>query len=276
MIAAPALPWWQDLTPRQIARLAEEDGVAVLPLAAIEQHGEHLPLSTDLDIALGLLHAALPKLRPGLPVCVLPPLAVGLSLEHCAFAGTLSLSPETALASLVELGDSVARAGFRRLVLFNSHGGNKALVDLAALKLRVAHRMLVVRANYFRFAPPPDALPAAELRHGLHGGALETAMMLHLAPHKVRTEAIADFASIGREMAALGGVLGPEGEAGFGWMAQDLNPGGATGDARLGDAVLGAHLVDHFAGVLARVIEDARDFALAGLVPAEDRAAPPG
>lgn len=159
MIAAPALPWWQDLTPRQIARLAEEDGVAVLPLAAIEQHGEHLPLSTDLDIALGLLHAALPKLRPGLPVCVLPPLAVGLSLEHCAFAGTLSLSPETALASLVELGDSVARAGFRRLVLFNSHGGNKALVDLAALKLRVAHRMLVVRANYFRFAPRPMRCP---------------------------------------------------------------------------------------------------------------------
>lgn len=277
MIAAPALPWWQDLTPRQIARLAEEDGVAVLPLAAIEQHGEHLPLSTDLDIALGLLHAALPKLRPGLPVCVLPPLAVGLSLEHCAFAGTLSLSPETALASLVELGDSVARAGFRRLVLFNSHGGNKALVDLAALKLRVAHRMLVVRANYFRFAPPPpDALPAAELRHGLHGGALETAMMLHLAPHKVRTEVIADFASIGRDMAAHRSVLGPEGEAGFGWMAQDLNPVGATGDARLGDAVLGARLVDHFAGVLARVIEDARDFALAGLVPAEDRAAPPG
>ena len=77
MTAQPALPWWQELTPRQIARLADEDGVAILPLAAIEQHGEHLPLSTDLDIALGLLQAALPTLRPGLPVCVLPPLAVG-------------------------------------------------------------------------------------------------------------------------------------------------------------------------------------------------------
>lgn len=276
MTVPVALPWWQDLTPQRIARLAADDGVAILPLAAVEQHGEHLPLSTDLDIALGLLEAALPKLRAGLPLCVLPPLAVGLSLEHCAFAGTLSLSPETALASLVELGDSVARAGFRRLMLFNSHGGNKAVVDLAALKLRVAHRMLVVRANYFRFAPPPDALPAAELRHGLHGGALETAMMLHLAPHKVRTEAIADFASIGRDMAAQAGVLGPEGEAGFGWMAQDLNAGGATGDARLGDTVLGARLVDHFAGTLARVIEDARDFELASLVAAAGRAAPGG
>lgn len=164
----------------------------------------------------------------------------------------------------MELGDSVARAGFRRLVLFNSHGGNKAVLDLAALKLRVAHRMLVVRwANYFRFAPPPDALPAAELRHGLHGGALETAMMLHLAPHKVRTEAIGALVDRARHGAAR--VLGPEGEAGFAWMAQDLNPSGVTGDARLADAALGARLVEHFAIVLARVIEDARDFDLAAL-----------
>ncbi|MDX9718096.1 creatininase family protein [Thauera sp. AutoDN2] len=265
MTVPVALPWWQDLTPQRIARLAADDGVAILPLAAVEQHGEHLPLSTDLDIALGLLQAAVPKLPEGMPVCVLPPLTVGLSLEHTAFAGTLSLSPETALATLVELGDSVARAGLRRLVLFNSHGGNKALVDLAALKLRVAHRMLVVRANYFRFAPPPDALPAAELRHGLHGGALETAMMLHLAPHKVRTAALRDYPSLGAEMAAAGRTLGAESEAGFGWMAQDLNPDGVTGNASLADAALGARLVEHFATVLARVIGDARAFDLAGL-----------
>lgn len=276
MSAQPALPWWQDMTPRQIARLADQDAVAILPLAAIEQHGEHLPLSTDLDIALGLLQAALPRLRPGLPVCVLPPLAVGLSLEHCAFAGTLSLSPETMLATLVELGACVARAGLRRLVLFNSHGGNRAVIDLAALKLRVAQQMLVVRANYLRFTPPPDALPAAELRHGLHGGALETAMMLHLAPQKVRTEAIADFPSSGRDMAERGCVLGPGGEASFAWMAQDLNPGGATGDARLADAALGARLVEHFATVLARVIEDARDFDLASLAAHPGSDAPGG
>lgn len=265
---SPAIPWWQDRTPREIAALAAADGVALLPLAAIEQHGEHLPLSTDLDIALGLIDAALPRVRAGLPVCVLPPLAVGLSLEHCAFAGTLSLSPETALAVIVELGERVAAAGFRRLVLFNSHGGNKALVDLAALKLRAAQRMLVVRANYFRFAPPPDVLPADELRHGLHGGALETAMMLHLAPARVRMDRIAHFDSLGREMAREGRLLGPEGEAGFAWMAQDLNAGGATGDARLATPALGERLVEHFAGQLARLIEDAHAFDLARLVDA--------
>lgn len=260
-----ASPWWQDRTPQEIAALAAADGVALLPLAAIEQHGEHLPLSTDLDIALGLVDAALPRVRAGVPVCVLPPLAVGLSLEHSAFAGTLSLRPETALAVMVELGERVAAAGFRRLVLFNSHGGNKALVDLAALKLRVECRMLVVRANYFRFAPPPDALPADELRHGLHGGALETAMMLHLAPAKVRSGRVGNFDSLGRHLAAAGRLLGPEGEAGFAWMAQDLNPCGATGDARLATPALGDRLVQHFAGQLARLVEEAHAFDLARL-----------
>lgn len=260
-----ALPWWQDLTPSGIAALARADAVALLPLAAIEQHGEHLPLSTDLDIALGLLAAAVPKLRPGLPLCVLPPFVPGCSLEHSAFAGTLALGARTALASLVEIGACVARAGLRRLVLFNTHGGNKALVDLAALELRAAHRMLVVRAHSFRFPPPPDALPADELRHGLHGGALETALMLRLAPHKVRREAIDRFASLGEHMAAAGRLLGPEGEAGFAWMAQDLHPSGACGDPRQADAALGERLVEHFAGRLARIIGDARDFDLEAL-----------
>lgn len=258
-------PLWQDLTPAEIGALAEQDAVAVLPLAAIEQHGPHLPLSTDLDIGLGLAGAAFARLPATTPACLLPPLAIGLSLEHRDHAGTLSLSPETALAALTEIGASVARAGFRRLVLFNSHGGNKAVLDLAALRLRATHRMLVVRANYFRFAPPPEALPAAELRHGLHGGAMETAMMMHLAPHKVRHHAIANWPSLGLEMAAAGSLLGPEGEAGFAWMAADLNPAGVTGNACLASAELGARLVEHFADALARIIADAHGFDLGRL-----------
>lgn len=253
---------WQDQTPHGIAALAARDAVAVLPLAAIEQHGEHLPLSTDLDIAIGLIDAALARLSPDLPVVVLPALTVGLSLEHSHFAGTLSLSPETALTALVELGECVATAGLRRLVLVNSHGGNKALVDLAALKLRAQRQMLVVRANYFRFAPPPGKLPADELRHGLHGGAIETAMMMHLAPHKVRRAALADVRSLGHDMAARGLRLGPEGEAGFGWMAEDLHPSGVAGNALLANAELGAQLVEHYAAMLAGLITEAGAFDL--------------
>lgn len=251
---------WQDQTPQGIAALAARDAVAVLPLAAIEQHGEHLPLSTDLDIAIGLIDAALVRLRPDLPVVVLPALSVGLSLEHGQFGGTLSLSPETALATLVELGDCVARAGLRRLVLVNSHGGNKALVDLAALKLRAERQMLVVRANYFRFAPPSGVLPPDELRHGLHGGAIETAMMMHLMPHKVRMDSLGDVRSLGHEMAARGACLGPEGEAGFAWMAQDLHPSGVAGNALLASEELGQRLVGHYAAILAGLIGEAHAF----------------
>jgi len=256
---------WQDQTPQSLAALAAADAVVVWPLAAIEQHGEHLPLSTDLDIAQGLCASALAQLRPDVTVCLLPPLAVGMSLEHTHFAGTLSLSPQTLLATLTEIGEHVARAGFRRLVMLNSHGGNRAVVDLAALALRASQGMLVVRANYFMMAPPPETLPEAELRHGLHGGALETSMMLAIAPQSVRTEHLPQARSLGEDMAARGNVLGPEAEAGFAWMAEDLNPGGSTGDARLASAELGARLLKHYGSKLARVIEESVDFDLSRL-----------
>ncbi len=256
---------WQDQTPQSLSALAAGGAVAIWPVAAIEQHGEHLPLSTDLDIALGLCRSALARCRAEVPVCVLPPLAIGMSLEHTHFPGTLSLSAQTTGAVITEVGDSVARAGIRRLVILNSHGGNRAVLDLAALTLRERWDMLVVRANYFMISPPPGLLPEAELRHGLHGGALETAMMLHLAPASVRSDRLPHARSLGEDMADRGAVLGPEAEAGFAWMAEDLHAGGTTGNARLASAELGAELVAHYGGKLARVIEESFDFDLARL-----------
>lgn len=249
---------WQELTTRELAALVTAESVAVLPLAAIEQHGGHLPLSTDLDIGQGLLAATRERLPAGFPLLVLPPVAVGASDEHSAFPGTLSLPPEIAIAVIEAHGDALARAGVRRLVLFNSHGGNNAVMDLAALKLRRRWGMLVVKAHYTRFVPPAEGLPAEELRHGLHGGALETAMMLHLAPHKVRGEALAHPPSRGEALAERGGLLGPEGEAAFAWMAEDLHPGGVVGNARLANAALGERLVSHYAERLARLLDETR------------------
>ncbi|SHE98906.1 creatinine amidohydrolase [Modicisalibacter ilicicola DSM 19980] len=248
---------WQDMTSPELSGVITEESVAVLPLAAIEQHGAHLPLSTDLDIGLGLLAAATALLPETFALFELPPLAIGSSQEHGSFAGTLSLPPETAIAVIEAYGDSLARSGVRRLVLLNSHGGNKAVADIAALKLRERRGMLVVKAHYMRFSPPPGALPEKELRHGLHGGALETAMMLHLAPHKVRREHVGHPPSRGEAMAARGKWLGPEGEAAFAWLAEDLHPGGVVGDARLADAELGARLVEHYASKLATLFEEA-------------------
>lgn len=249
---------WQDLTSVELGKTIDADSVAVLPLAAIEQHGAHLPLSTDLDIGEGLLAAAVAALPEDFPLLELPPLAVGASSEHAGFPGTLSLPPEVAIAVIESYGDSLARAGIRRLVLLNSHGGNKAVADIAALKLRERWGMLVVKANYFRFAAPAQALPVDELRHGLHGGALETAMMLHLAPHKVRREHLGHPPSRGEAMARQGLTLGPEGEAAFAWLAEDLHPDGVVGNARLANTELGERLVNHYGATLATVISETR------------------
>ncbi|WP_290788583.1 creatininase family protein [Halomonas sp.] len=261
----PAFPRWQDMTTPELAALPKES-VAVMVVGAIEQHGAHLPLSTDLDIGEGLLASPLEHLPAGFPLVQLPSMAVGASDEHLSFPGTLSLSPELAIATLEAHGDAVARAGFRRLVWLNSHGGNKAVMDLAALRLRRRHGLLVVKAHYTRMPLPeglPEAtLPAEELRHGLHGGALETALMRHLAPGKVRLEQLASPVSRGQAMADEGQLLGPEGEASFAWMAEDLHPEGVVGKAGLGTAELGRRLVDHYAGRIARILQETRTMRL--------------
>ncbi|MGJ7458882.1 creatininase family protein [Halomonas sp. RA08-2] len=256
---------WQELTTPELAELPEEC-VAVMVLGAIEQHGAHLPLSTDLDIGEGLLAAALETLPLGFPLVQLPSMAVGASDEHLSFPGTLSLSPELAIATLEAHGDAVARAGFHRLVWLNSHGGNKAVMDLAALKLRRRHGLLVVKAHYTRMPLPEGlekaTLPAEELRHGLHGGALETALMRHLAPEKVRLEHLAHSISRGEAMAEEGQLLGPEGEAAFAWLAEDLHRQGVVGNAHLGSAELGRRLAAHYARRIARILSETRAMRL--------------
>lgn len=254
---------WQSLTSGEVEDLVARDPVAVLPLAAIEQHGPHLPLSTDLDIGLGILDRALRGLPEDFPVAVLPPQALGASAEHLSHAGTLGLSPDLLGALIFEIGSALAESGVRRLVISNSHGGNLGLLEDASLRLRREEGMLVVRATYFRFPrPEAEVFPEAEWRDGFHGGAVETAMMLHLRPGLVRKEAIGSHPSITVELEKKLRRIRPEGQAPFAWLAEDLNASGVVGDARLASAEAGALLVEHYAGALAEVIEDARAFPL--------------
>ncbi len=256
--------YWQTLTTVEAARLAERDPVVVLPLAALEQHGPHLPLSTDLDIGIGLLERASEDLPDDFPLWVLPPLALGASREHARFAGTVSLDPALLGALVQAHGEALARAGVRRLVLSNSHGGNRAALDAAALRLRDELGLLVVKANYFLFPRPDDAqLPESEWRHGLHGGAVETAMMLHLRPDLVRMDAARPARSLGEDLERTLRRVDAGGDAAaFAWLAGDLNPSGAAGNAALADADLGARLVAWYGAALAEVIRDAGRFPL--------------
>ena len=266
-MADGAIRWWQTLTTVDADAIEQSDPVVVLPVAAIEQHGPHLPLSTDLEIGLGLLSEAFRRLPEDFPVWALPPQAIGCSREHARFAGTLSVEPEQLSALIEATGEVLAHIGVRRLVLSNSHGGNRHALEIAGLRLRDELGMLVVHASWFRFLRPEHVdLPEGEWRHGLHGGAVETAMMMHLRPDLVRGLQSAQAHSLGQELEETLRRVGPEGGASFSWLAGDLNPHGVTGNAQLADAAIGQRLVAHYGRVLAEVILDSRTFPLDRLV----------
>ena len=256
---------WEHLTTAEFRELPMESVIAVLPVAAVEQHGPHLPTGVDAIINRGILEGAAARLPAGLSVLVLPEQTIGLSIEHTAFAGTLSLGAATVMALWRDIAESVARAGIRKLVFFNSHGGQTEPMTILANELRARHDMLAVTASWFAFGLPDGLVGAAEQQYGIHGGAVETAMMLHLAPALVREQARAAFASSAQRRAADYRHLSPHGRIGFGWQTQDLNPEGVCGDATAADAAMGATLVDHFAAALCELLIDVDRFPLADL-----------
>src|SRR5215475_11552753 len=186
---------WTDISWPDIGAGEPARWIAVLPLAATEQHGPHLPLATDVMIAQAYLKRVREILPESLPVTFLPIETVGISTEHIDFPGTLTLPTEVALRSWMEIGESIARAGVRKLVIITSHGGNSAAMSLVAQDLRALHGLLVVTTSWSRFGVPQGLFPEQELRHGIHGGAVETSIMLAKYPEHVRCDAIADFRS---------------------------------------------------------------------------------
>jgi creatinine amidohydrolase len=246
--------YWQDRATTDFRLVDPEAAVALLPVAAVEQHGPHLPLSTDAAINDGIVRAALQQVPANATLLVLPALNVGLSPEHTSFAGTLAIADATLADVWTDVGRSVARAGVKKLILFNTHGGQKALVDLVAMRLRAELGMLVARATYFALGVPPGVFDAAETVHDIHGGEVETSLMLHLAPHLVRTAAVADFRGLPHDLAARNRVLGAEKPVGIGWRAEDLNVAGACGNAARADASKGAKHLAHLANRLAALV----------------------
>jgi len=249
--------YWQDLAWPDFAALPP-DSVAVLPIAAIEQHGPHLPVSVDATINAGILARALDLVPAGRVVLALPMQSVGLSLEHGRYPGTLTLSAETLIAVLTEIGRSVRRAGLRRLVFLNSHGGQKQAIDIAARRLR-GDGLFAVNCHWGRLGLPPDvALDPLERRHGFHAGLVETSLMLHLRPDRVRMDQAKDFRSAWIEQEASFPLLTPEGGINFAWESQDLHPSGALGNARAATEALGRAILEHAAIRLVQLWDEMR------------------
>jgi creatinine amidohydrolase len=257
--------YWQELSTEEIAKADRGRTVVVIPVAAVEQHGPHLPLGVDAMINEGLVRDALGRLPAAFPVLVLPPQAIGWSDEHGAFSGTLSISPETLIAVWCEIGAGIAAAGFRRLVFFNSHGGQSEIAKIVCRKLRIAHQVLAVAANWYALVDLSDMIDAEERRHGIHAGTVETSMIMHLRPDLVRREKLANFEPSSVEMARQYRRLGPTGASPFGWMTQDLHASGAVGNAALADPEKGRLIVERAGQALADLLTETGRFDLSDL-----------
>jgi creatinine amidohydrolase len=259
---------WVDMSTIEFARIPP-DTVAVLPVAAIEQHGPHLPVFVDTCINTAVVDRAIELLPADLPVTVLPTQMIGKSNEHLAFPGTLSLSAETVIRLWTEIGESVARAGIRKLVLLNSHGGQPELALIVARDLRVRHSMLAVCINTYDLGVPPGAFSATELRHGIHAGSYETSIMLAARPDLVDMDRADDFVPISVAMERDYRFLGPESVARFGWQTQDLHASGACGNARDADGRRGRECIELHAQNLVALLREVHRFPIAQLKSVE-------
>jgi creatinine amidohydrolase len=250
--------WWSEYRTTEYAGIDADATVAVLPLAAIEQHGPHLPVGTDALIAAGMLESAIAVLPDDLDARILPVQAVGKSNEHLYAPGTLTLPAGVAIEAWTELGLSVHRAGIRKLVLVNSHGGNEEIMGIVARELRVRCGMLAVKTSWMRFGLPEGLFSEAETRLGIHGGDVETSLMLHFRPELVDMAAAQDFPSLAAETRARYRHLGPTGTHAFAWIASDLNPHGVVGDASAATAEKGRRVAEHQAMGFIELLQDVR------------------
>jgi len=254
--------WWWDLTTQDFFNLDAERVVAILPVGAVEQHGPHLPVRVDAAINAGIIARAVELMPTDCPALVLPMMPVGKSDEHLAFPGTLTLSYETLGRAWFELGESVHRAGIRKLLFFNSHGGQPQLLDIVCRDLRVKLGMFAASAMWPRLIDMDDLFEADEYRHGIHGGQSETSVMLHLHPELVEMDHAENFVPLSVQIEREGEMLGPEGAARFGWQTQDLNPKGACGDATKATANLGKLTVERAAARLLVLIDEISRYPL--------------
>ena len=258
---------WADYRAPEYANIDPARTIAILPTAAIEQHGPHLPVGTDTIIANGMLDQLRADCPADLNIRILPVQAVGKSNEHLWAQGTLTLTAPTALAAWTEIGLSVARAGVRKIVIVNSHGGNLDLCSILSRELRVRAGMLAVKTQWSSFGTPQGMYSDRESRFGIHGGDMETSVMLAFRPDTVDMALAADFRS-----SAEGAAISPIGPTSYGWVSSDLNPAGVVGDAHLGTAEKGRATAKHMVAGFIDLLRKVEAMDISGFAPV----VPPG
>lgn len=260
---------WAELSSPALAALDKEKLIAIVPVAAVEQHGPHLPLGTDLHIAEGYLQRIAGRVPEDLAVLALPVQAIGKSDEHQNFPGTLTLTPQTAITAWVEIGACLARAGVRRVIFMNTHGGNVPVIDLVARTLRAQHGMLAVSCSMHRFGYPPGLFADHERAHGIHGGDVETSLMLSFRPELVDMSRAANFEPYSVGMEEEFERLRANHPVGFAWMSEDLQETGAMGDARGASAEKGNAAADYGVAAFIELLRDVTRFDISGFARTE-------
>jgi len=229
-------------SPALAAAASRPGSTVVWPWGALEQHGPHLPLGTDALFADQLLDRVLRRIDAALPIWRLPLQPLGFSPEHQGFAGTLTLPPELLIAQVVAVGQQLAALGFERLVLFNAHGGQIALLQVAARQLRAQAPAMAVLPCFLWSGPSGlgQLIDEPERSEGLHAGLAETSLMLHLQPDLVGPLPAAD--------GQRGGSPPPgwnlEGAVPTAWLSRDLSTSGVIGDPGGATAALGEQLAE--------------------------------
>ena len=242
-----------ELTFAEIAGKLKPTSILCLPLGAIEQHGPHLPLNTDVVVAEGLTRALIARWGDEFDLWQLPTVSIGLSREHDWAPGTLSFSLQTYASLIKEIGREIVRAlPARNLAIINGHGGNRGTLEVLLRELASECALNACAVHPFDLA---GGTPAGEV--DVHGGAGETSVMLAVAPQLVRQDLIAPHA-LGEEVAAL--IL--DRAATFPWRTDDarLAHAGIIGDPAQASAERGrdllARMVAASGPVLGRLLEN--------------------
>lgn len=257
-------PRWKD-NVSNLPPAVRADWIAVLPLGAHEQHGPHLPFETDTLIAEGFTERVIARLPPALPVTFLPTEPVGYSIEHLDVKGTRSLGYDEAVQRWLGIAQSLNSKGIRKFVMLNAHGGNSPLMTIVATEARVRFNMLAVTTSWTRFGQPDGWMRPEDKAIDIHGGNIETSVMLAMYPEKVDMSTAQRFTSRQSDFAHRFKHLRAYGQHAFGWKMADLNEKGVAGDASAATAERGEQLIAHAVNGIVELLEDVAAFDLSTL-----------
>lgn len=248
------------MSDAEIQAADTSDWIAVLPLGAHEQHGPHLPFETDTIIAKGMACALAERVSEHIPVTFLPVEPVGYSIEHMDFEGSKTFSFDEAVKRWVGIGEKLHAQGIRKMMILNAHGGNSPLMTIVATELRVRFNMFCVATSWTRFVVAGDVVSHEEKAFGIHGGDIETSVVLALAPQTVNMDKVENFSNYQELLSQENKHLRAYGPHAFGWKAQDLNAQGVNGDASAATPAKGEALIAQAANGLSELIEEMHRF----------------